>query len=77
MACLKDHSDISPSIIIEPTMENLSAEDQQEFEEHKKQLTKEAEAKYLANFKVDRHQKVVRQRETDLASLRPTAVTPM
>jgi hypothetical protein len=38
----KDHSHISPSVIIEPTMERLSAKDQQEFEEHKKQLIKEA-----------------------------------
>ena len=50
MAGLKDHSDISPSNIIEMTMESLSAEGPHEFEEHKKQLIKEAEAKYLANF---------------------------
>lgn len=31
----KDCSDISPSNIIEPTMETLSAEDSEEFEEHK------------------------------------------
>lgn len=30
----------------------------------------------MANFKVDRNYKVVRQRTTDLASLRPTAATP-
>lgn len=57
MAGLKDHSDISPSNIIEMTMESLSAEGPHEFEEHKKQLIKEAEAKYLANLKVDMHQK--------------------
>jgi hypothetical protein len=38
-------------------MESLSTEVQHEFEEHKKQLFKEAEAKYLANLKVDMHQK--------------------
>lgn len=32
--------------------------------------------KYLVNFKVRRHQKVVRQWETDLASLRPIATVP-
>jgi hypothetical protein len=54
----------------------LSAEEQLEFEEHQEQLIKEAKAKFLANFKVDRNNKVVRQRATDLASLRPTTATP-
>jgi hypothetical protein len=35
MASSKDSSNVSPSNIIEPTMETLSAEDQREFEEHK------------------------------------------
>jgi hypothetical protein len=35
MAGSKDSFDVSPSNIIEPTMETLPAEDQQEFEEHK------------------------------------------
>ena len=39
-------------------------------------LIKEAETKYLANFKVDMHQKVVRQWKTDLALLRPPATSP-
>jgi hypothetical protein len=34
----KDHSDICPSNIVKPTMETLSAEDQQEVEEYKWQL---------------------------------------
>jgi DNA replication initiation complex subunit (GINS family) len=55
---------------------NLTAEEQLEFEEHQEQLIKEAKAKFLANFKVDRNNKVVRQQMTDLASLRPTAATP-
>jgi hypothetical protein len=42
MAGLKDSSDVSPSNIIEPTMETLSTEYQQELEEHKEQLIKEA-----------------------------------
>jgi hypothetical protein len=57
-------------------METLSAKDQQEFEEHKKQQIKEAQAMFLANFKVDQNQKVVRQRVTDLVSLRPITTTP-
>jgi hypothetical protein len=36
----------------------------------------EAQAKFLANFKVDMNHKVVRQQATDLASLRPTTATP-
>jgi hypothetical protein len=55
----KDHSDVSTSNIIEPTMETLSTKDQQEFKEHKEQLINEAQAKFLANFKVDRNHKVV------------------
>jgi hypothetical protein len=42
MAGSKDHSDVSLSNIIEPTMKTLSAEGQQEFEEYKGQLIKEA-----------------------------------
>jgi hypothetical protein len=55
MAGSKDHSDVSLSNIIEPTMKTLSAEGQQEFEEYKGQLIKEAQAKFLANFKADKN----------------------
>jgi hypothetical protein len=54
----------------------LSADEQLQFEEHKEQLIQEAKAKFLANFKVDKNNKVVQQRATDLASLRPIATTP-
>jgi hypothetical protein len=53
----------------------MPAEEQQEFENHKEQLIKEAQAKFLANFKVDRNNKVVRQPVMDLASLRPATAT--
>jgi hypothetical protein len=59
MAGSKDSSNISPNNIMEPTMETLSAEDQREFEEHKVQLINEAQAKFLANFKVVQNQKVI------------------
>jgi hypothetical protein len=72
----KDSSDVSPGNIIEPTWKTLMAEEQLEFEEHQEQLVKEAKAKFLANFKVDRNNKVIRQWTTDLASFRPTASTP-
>jgi hypothetical protein len=79
MAGSKNHSNVSLSNIIEPTMETMSAEVQQEYEEreeHKEKLIKEVQAKILANFKMDRNHKVVRQRTTDQPSLRPTAATP-
>jgi hypothetical protein len=76
MAGSRDNSNVSPSNIIEPTWETLSADKQHQFEEHKEQLIQEAKAKFLANFKVDRNNKVVRQRATDLASLLPTTTTP-
>jgi hypothetical protein len=69
MAGSNDSFDVSPSNIIEPTWETLLAEEQLEFEEHQEQLIKVAKAKFLANFKVDRNNKVVRQWATDLASL--------
>jgi hypothetical protein len=59
MTSSKDNFNVSPSNIIEPTMETLSTKDQQEFEEHKEWLIKEAQSKFLANFKVDRNHKVV------------------
>jgi hypothetical protein len=76
MAASRDNSNVSPSNIIEPTWETLSVDEQLQFEEHKEQLIQEAKAKFLANFKVDRNNRVVRQRVTDLASLRPTTDTP-
>jgi hypothetical protein len=72
MAGSRDSSDISPSNIIEPTWETLPADEQLQFKEHKEQLIQEAKARFLANFKVDMNNKVVRQRATDPASLRPT-----
>jgi hypothetical protein len=73
MAGSRDSSEVSPSNIIEPTWETLPADKQLQFEEHKEQLIQEARAKFLVNFKVDRNNKVIRQRATDPASLRPTS----
>jgi hypothetical protein len=69
MASSRDNSVVSPSNIIEPTWETLPADEQLQFEEHKEQLIQEEKTKFLANFKVDRNNKVVRQQTTDLASL--------
>jgi hypothetical protein len=76
MAGSRDSSDISPSNIIEATWETLPADEQLQFEEHKEQMIQEAKAKFLANFKVDRNNKVIRHRATDPASLRPTPDIP-
>jgi hypothetical protein len=76
MAGSRDSSEVSPSNIIEPTWETLPADEQLQFEEHKEQLIQEARAKFLANFKVDRNNKVVQQWATDPASLRPTPNIP-
>jgi hypothetical protein len=59
MAGSRDSSEVSPSNIIEPTWETLPAEEHLQFAEHKEQLIQEARAKFLANFKVDRNNKVV------------------
>jgi hypothetical protein len=76
MVSSRDSSEVSPGNIIEPTWETLSTDEQLQFEEHKEQLIQEAKAKFLANFKVDRNNKVVRQWATDPASLRPTPDIP-
>jgi hypothetical protein len=76
MAGSRDSSDISLSNIIEPTWEALSADEQLQFEEHKERMIQEAKAKFLADFKVDRNNKVVRHRATDPASLQPTPNIP-
>jgi hypothetical protein len=72
----RDSSEVSSSNIIELTWETLPADEQLQFEEHKERLIQEARAKFLANFKVDRNNKVVRQRATDPALLRPTPDIP-
>jgi hypothetical protein len=76
MASSKDSSDVSTGNIIESTWETLSADEQLQFEKHREQLIQEAKAKFLANFKVDRNNKVVRQRAINLVLLQPTAATP-
>jgi hypothetical protein len=76
MAGSKDSSEVSTSNIITPTWETLPAEEQLLFEERQEQLIQQAKAKFLADFKVDRNNKFVRQRATDLASLRSTTITP-
>jgi hypothetical protein len=66
---LSDSSEVSTNNIIKPTWETLPAEEQLMLEERQEQLIQEAKAKFMADFKVDRNNKVIRQRATDLASL--------
>jgi hypothetical protein len=49
----KDHTEGSPNNIMNSTLENLSAEEQHEFKDYKRQLIKWVEAKCLVHFKVD------------------------
>jgi hypothetical protein len=80
MASSKDRTKVSLSNIMKPTLESLSAEDQQQFEDYIRQQQaqerKEAKVKYLAHFKVDRHQRIVQQGEFEMTSLLPTTHAP-
>jgi hypothetical protein len=77
MAGSKDRSDVSASNIIKPTWETMPAEEQVLFEERQEQLIQEAKAKFLADFKVDKNNKVVRLWATYLTSLEPATDIPM
>jgi hypothetical protein len=67
----KDHTDVSATNIIKPTLEALLTDDQQPFdgavkckeEEVPRQLVKwceEPKEKYIACVTLDRHQKIIR-----------------
>jgi hypothetical protein len=61
----KDHTDISLDNIRKPAIESLSADEQQQYEDYMRQ----AKEKFLSQFSVDRHQKVVKYGEIEVASL--------
>jgi hypothetical protein len=65
MAGSKDHTDISPDNILKPAVESLTTDEQQQYEDYMCQ----AKEKFLSQYTVDRHQKVVKHGETDVASL--------
>jgi hypothetical protein len=65
MAGSKDHTDISPDNILKPAVESLTADEQQQYEDYMRQ----ANEKFLSQYMVDRHQKVVQHGETDVAYL--------
>jgi hypothetical protein len=72
MAGSKDHTDICPDNILKPAVESLTTEGQQQYEDYMCQ-TKE---KFLLQYTVDRHQKVVKHGETDVASLLSSLQVP-
>jgi predicted transcriptional regulator len=65
MAGTKDHTDISPDNILKPAVESLTTNEQQQYEDYMRQ----AKEKFLSQYTVDHHQKVIKHRETDVASL--------
>jgi hypothetical protein len=65
MASSEDHTDISPDIMLKPTVESISADEQQQYEDYIRQ-TKE---KFLSQFTVDHHQKFVKHGEMEIVSL--------
>ena len=72
MAGSKDHTDISPDNILKPAVESLTADEQQQYEDYMRQ----AREKFLSQYTVDRHQKVVKHGETDVASLLSSLQVP-
>jgi hypothetical protein len=61
----KDHTDISLDNILKPDVESLTADEQQQYEDYMRQ----AKEKFLSQYTVDRHQKVIKHGETDVESL--------
>jgi hypothetical protein len=72
MAGSKDHTNISPDNILKPAIESLTADEQQQYEDYMCQ----AKEKFLSRYTVDRHQKVVKHGETDVASLLSSLQVP-
>jgi hypothetical protein len=72
MASCKDHTDISLDNILKLAVESLTAEEQQHYEDYMRQ----AKEKFLSQYTVGRHQKFVKHRETDVASLLTSLQVP-
>jgi hypothetical protein len=68
----KDHTDISPDNILKPTVESLTADEQQQYEDYMCQ----AKEKFLSQYTVDRHQKLIKHGETNAASLLSSLQVP-
>jgi hypothetical protein len=72
MAGPKDHTDISPDNILQLAVESLTADEQQQYEDYMRQ----AKEKFLSQYTVDHHQKVIKHGETDVASLLSSLQVP-
>jgi hypothetical protein len=72
MAGFKNHIDISLDNILKPGVESLSTDDQQQYEDYMHQ----AKEKFLSQYMVDRHQKVVKHGETNVESLLSSLQAP-
>jgi hypothetical protein len=72
MAGSKEHTDISPDNILKTAVENLTADEQQQYEDYMCQ----AKEKFLSQYTVDHHQKVIKHGETDVASLLSSLQVP-
>jgi hypothetical protein len=68
----KDHTDISPNNILELAVESLTNDEQQQYEDYMCQ----AKERFLSQYTVDRHQKVVKHGDTDVASLLSSLQVP-
>jgi hypothetical protein len=65
MASSKDHTDISLDNIQKSTVESRMPDEQQQYEDYMCQ----AKEKFMLQYTMDRHQKVIKHGETDAASL--------
>jgi hypothetical protein len=68
----KDHTDISPDNILKSVIESLTVDEQQKYEDYMRQ----ANEKFLSQYTVYRHQKVVKHGETDVTSLLSSLQVP-
>jgi hypothetical protein len=60
MAGSKDHTDMSPDNILKPAVESLTTDEQHQYKDYMRQ----AKEKFLSQYTVDNHQKVVKQGPT-------------
>jgi hypothetical protein len=72
MAGSKVHTDISLDNILKPVVESLTADEQQQYEDYMRQ----ANEKFLSQYTMDHHQKVVTQGETNVSSLLSSLQVP-
>jgi hypothetical protein len=60
MVSYKDHTDISLDNILKVAVESLTIDEQQQYEDYMRQ----AKDKFLSQYTMDRHQKIIKHRET-------------